>query len=40
VDLAVVKLLLGQKQLATTVIYDRRGEKAKREAAEVLSIGL
>ena len=33
VDLAVVQRMLGHKQLATTVIYDRRGEKAKKEAA-------
>jgi site-specific recombinase XerD len=39
VDLAVVQRMLGHKQLATTVIYDRRGEKAKREAAGVLSLG-
>jgi hypothetical protein len=30
--------MLGHKQLATTVIYDRRGEKAKKEAAGVLSL--
>jgi site-specific recombinase XerD len=40
VDLAVVQRMLGHKQLATTVIYDRRGEKAKKEAAGVLSISL
>jgi site-specific recombinase XerD len=40
VDLAVVQRMLGHKQLATTVIYDKRGEKAKREAAGVLSITL
>jgi hypothetical protein len=38
VDLAVVQRMLGHKQLATTVIYDRRGEKAKKEAAGVLSL--
>jgi site-specific recombinase XerD len=40
VDLAVVQRMLGHKQLATTVIYDRRGEKAKKEAAGVLSLQL
>ena len=38
VDLAVVQRMLGHKQLATTVIYDRRGEKAKKEAAGVLTL--
>jgi hypothetical protein len=32
--------MLGHKQLATTVIYDRREEKAKKEAAVLLSITL
>jgi integrase/recombinase XerD len=40
VDLAVVQRMLGHKQLATTVIYDRRGEKAKKEAAGLLSLQL
>jgi len=40
VDLAVVQRMLGHKQLATTVIYDKRGEKAKKEAAGVLSLQL
>jgi site-specific recombinase XerD len=40
VDLAVVQRMLGHKQLATTVIYDRRGEKAKKEAAGMLSLQL
>src|ERR1035441_7167365 len=40
VDLAVVQRMLGHKQLATTVIYDRRGEKAKKEAAGVFSLQL
>ena len=30
-DLAVVQRMLGHKQLATTVIYDRRGEKAEKD---------
>jgi site-specific recombinase XerD len=38
VDLAVVQRMLGHKQLSTTIIYDKRGEKAKKEAAEVLSL--
>jgi hypothetical protein len=32
--------MLGHKQLSTTIIYDKRGEKAKKEAAGMLSIGL
>jgi site-specific recombinase XerD len=38
VDLAVVQRMLGHKQLSTTIIYDKRGEKAKMQAAGVLSI--
>jgi site-specific recombinase XerD len=39
VDLAVVQKVLGHADVSTTVIYDRRGEKAKREAALVLESG-
>lgn len=36
VDLAVVQKMLGHKQISTTVVYDRRGEKAKHGAAKLL----
>jgi site-specific recombinase XerD len=36
VDISVVKRMLGHKNLSTTLIYDRRGESAKRNAAQVL----
>jgi site-specific recombinase XerD len=36
VDLAVVQKMLGHKQISTTIVYDRRGEKAKTNAAELL----
>jgi site-specific recombinase XerD len=38
VDLATVQRMLGHRQLSTTIIYDKRGEKAKKQAAEVLSL--
>ena len=36
IDISVVKEMLGHKFLATTVLYDRRGEKAKKQAVNVL----
>jgi site-specific recombinase XerC len=38
VDLAVVQRMLGHKQLSTTIIYDKRGEKAKKKAAELIKL--
>ena len=37
VDLAVVQKMLGHKQISTTIVYDRRGEKAKQKAAHTLN---
>jgi site-specific recombinase XerD len=38
VDLAVVQKMLGHKQISTTIVYDRRGEKAKTKASRLLSV--
>jgi site-specific recombinase XerD len=40
VDLATVQKTLGHKMISTTIIYDKRGEKAKQQGAEVLSLQL
>jgi site-specific recombinase XerD len=38
VDLAIVQKMLGHRHLSTTALYDRRGEAAKKMAAEVLKM--
>lgn len=38
VDLAIVQRMLGHRHLSTTALYDRRGEAAKKKAAEQLRI--
>lgn len=38
VDLAIIQKMLGHKNISTTIVYDRRGEKAKNSAAKVLRI--
>jgi site-specific recombinase XerD len=38
VDLAIVQKMLGHRHLSTTALYDRRGEAAKKKAAEQLNI--
>jgi integrase len=39
-DILVVQKLMGHKDVKTTAIYDRRGEKGKREAVEKLPTAL
>src|SRR5436190_22584882 len=36
VDLAIVQKMLGHKNISTTIVYDRRGEKAKANASKLL----
>ncbi len=38
VDLAIVQKMLGHRHLGTTALYDRRGEVAKKKAAENLAV--
>ena len=38
VDLAIVQKMLGHRHLSTNALYDRRGEAAKKKAAEQLRI--
>jgi site-specific recombinase XerD len=38
VDLAIVQKMLGHRHLSTTALYDRRGEAAKKKAAENLRV--
>jgi site-specific recombinase XerD len=38
VDLAIIQKMLGHKHLTTTALYDRRGEGAKKKAAEQLQV--
>jgi site-specific recombinase XerD len=39
-DILMVQKLMGHSDVKTTAIYDRRGEKGKREAVEKLPIAL
>ena len=36
IDIGTVKEMLGHRHVATTLLYDRRGEKAKQKAARIL----
>jgi len=38
VDLAIVQKMLGHKNISTTILYDRRGERAKTSAARILDL--
>jgi len=38
VDVFTVSKLMGHKNVAGTILYDRRGEDPKRNAVQVLSI--
>jgi integrase/recombinase XerD len=38
IDLAVVQRMLGHRHISTTILYDRRGESAKKQAAGLLGL--
>jgi integrase len=38
IDIGTVQKMLGHKFVSTTLLYDRRGEKAKQKAAQELHL--